>query len=225
VTAVFVHEVCRDSTPHACAPLVHHHNTQAILYLVDLITDPAPAIRGAASAGLDAVIDADIDQDAWAPRLMMLKFEAHNQVWLSMVQGGEQQAPHQPPVAIWENNEQLRGTLMRPAAALGRHSAEMGFADRLAGEHHVGGSSDLSPGAVDYGVYAGEGGQVVLDIESYQMQAAEQHQLHLQQQQDQLQQQHLYEDELIEGGGWDGMARCSNLGGSQQTGTTAAVVS
>lgn len=53
---------------------------QALPYLVDLLSDPAPAVCAAASAGLDAVIDADSEQDGWAPRLRMLKFEAHNQV-------------------------------------------------------------------------------------------------------------------------------------------------
>jgi hypothetical protein len=46
--------------------------------LVDLLADPSAAVRAAASTGLDAVIDHD-NEDGWAPRLRMLKFEAHNQ--------------------------------------------------------------------------------------------------------------------------------------------------
>ena len=53
---------------------------QVVPYLVDLASDANPVIRSAANAGLDAVIDGDTEEDAWASRLRMLKFEAHNQV-------------------------------------------------------------------------------------------------------------------------------------------------
>ena len=60
-----------------------HPLRQAVPYLVDLLADPSAAVRAAAAAGLDAVIDADTSQEGWAPRLRMLKFEAHNQVMVA----------------------------------------------------------------------------------------------------------------------------------------------
>ncbi|KAI8472723.1 MAG: kinesin-associated protein-domain-containing protein [Monoraphidium minutum] len=143
------------------------NETQAVPYLVDLLSDPSPEVRAAASAGLDAVIDADGEQQGWASRLRMLKFEAHNQAWLST-------------------------------------AAEPGAGSSGAGA----GAVQPDGGAVDYGLYAAGGQQLVVDIESYQAQAEAHHQLQLQ-----GSGAAGYEEGAFGGGAWDEGVAAFGFGG------------
>jgi hypothetical protein len=201
------------TTKRPSSLLSRNRPPQAVPYLVDLVADPSPVIRVVASAGLDVVIDADAGQDAWAPRLRLLKFEAHNQAWLSMVNGQQQVQQGELYGMAADEAEDLARTLARPAAALGRHSAD----DQVAspGGGMEGAAAGGMPGAdggvaggaaVDYGLYEAGGQVLALDIESYQQQAEAQHQRQLEEQhRQQLQADYWGGDELQQPeyyGGW-----------------------
>ena len=62
------------------------NNTQTVFYLVELLRDECAAIRDAADAALDVVVDEGGEQ--WAVKVRRARFEAHNREWLEACAGG-----------------------------------------------------------------------------------------------------------------------------------------
>lgn len=62
------------------------NNTQTVFYLVELLRDECAAIRDAADAALDVVVDEGGEQ--WAVKVRRARFEAHNREWLDAVSLG-----------------------------------------------------------------------------------------------------------------------------------------
>ena len=62
------------------------NNTQTVFYLVELLRDECAAIRDAADAALDVVVDEGGEQ--WAVKVRRARFEAHNREWLDTCAGG-----------------------------------------------------------------------------------------------------------------------------------------
>jgi hypothetical protein len=132
---------------------------QALPFLLDLASDANPAVRVAAGAALDAVINADTDQEGAAARLRALRFEAHNQAWLAGFFQQQQQQQHwQQSAAV--GTEELGRTLFRPGAALAARAAPFQEGSTPSGA----GGADSS-GAAEYGLYSVDGQQLVFDIQ------------------------------------------------------------
>mmetsp|Transcript_31985 Transcript_31985/g.38691 ORF Transcript_31985/g.38691 Transcript_31985/m.38691 type:complete len:802 (+) Transcript_31985:194-2599(+) len=64
-------------------------HTKVVFYLVDLLQDKNKEVRKTADHALDVIIDTD---EGWAVKIRRMKFEAHNQEWLAVVQGAGEQA-------------------------------------------------------------------------------------------------------------------------------------
>ena len=65
-------------------------DTQTVFYLVELLRDERAAIRDAADAALDVVVDEGGEQ--WAVQVRRARFEAHNREWLDACGGGGDEA-------------------------------------------------------------------------------------------------------------------------------------
>ena len=162
--------------------------------------------------------DGDGDDGGWAQRLRALRFEAHNHEWLAAVcqadplafgggsgdgdatavgdelegddgDGGGAQQHAAGGNVTWRDGG-LERTLARPRALDGcpddgASAGEVQQSDDLFAAAGGGGGG----GAVDYGIYAAGGQQLVLDVAGFQLQAEEEHQAWLEQEQEQQQQQ------------------------------------
>ena len=62
------------------------NHTQTVFYLVELLRDECAAIRDAADAALDVVVDEAGEK--WAVHVRRARFEAHNREWLDACGGG-----------------------------------------------------------------------------------------------------------------------------------------
>ena len=62
------------------------NDTQTVFYLVELLRDECAAIRDAADAALDVVVDEG--GEPWAVEVRRARFEAHNREWLEACGGG-----------------------------------------------------------------------------------------------------------------------------------------